>query len=247
MVLLNKMVTAIECHQIDEVKKCFELGLSPNINFEGRPLVKTLIEMYNRGPNFSIIFNLFVKYGLDFEDKILLAIFENNAKELENQLVIAPALLNKKYTFPCAFTPLYEASLLHICAEYNHLSCAKVLLKLGLDINTPAGIDKNGFGGQTAIFHTVNQHQNFNFEFLYWLLENNANLHHTIKGLIWGQGFDWETYIPSVNPISYAMMGLLRQFQRNENDVYKVVQLLQNKAFQINYQPQNVPNMYLQS
>ncbi len=247
MILLNKMVTAIECHQIDEVKKCFELGLSPNINFEGCPLVNTLIEMYSRGPNFSTIFKLIVKYGLEFEDKILLAIFENNAKELESQLVIAPAFLNKKYTFPCTFTPLYEASLLHICAEYNHLSCAKVLLKLGLDINTPAGIDKNGFGGQTAIFHTVNQHQNFNLEFLNWLLENNANLHLTVKGLIWGQGFDWETYIPSVNPISYAMMGLLRQFQRNENDVYEVVQLLQNKAFQINYQPQNVPNKYLQS
>lgn len=32
---------------------------------------------------------------------------------------------------------------------------------------------------------------------------------HSVEGIIWGEGYDWETFIPSVNPISYAMMGLL--------------------------------------
>ena len=35
---------------------------------------------------------------------------------------------------------------------------------------------------------------------LYFLLNNDADLNITVKGLIWGKGYDWETFIPSVNP-----------------------------------------------
>jgi hypothetical protein len=63
--------------------------------------------------------------------------------------------------------------------------------------------------------------------------------------LIWGSGYAWETFIPSVNPISYAMMGLLRQFQRTEKHVFAVVEQLMQAAYAISYQPGNVPNKYL--
>jgi hypothetical protein len=67
----------------------------------------------------------------------------------------------------------------------------------------------------------------------------------TIKGLIWGKGYEWETFIPSVNPISYAMMGLLRQFQRIEKQIYEVVSLLLKSKYGIDYFPPNIPNKYL--
>jgi hypothetical protein len=38
-----------------------------------------------------------------------------------------------------------EASLLHICAENNHLECAKTLVKQGAVIVAKAGFDINGF------------------------------------------------------------------------------------------------------
>jgi hypothetical protein len=78
------------------------------------------------------------------------------------------------------------------------------------------------------------------------LMQYGADLHFTVAGLIWGKGYDWETFIPSVNPISYAMMGLLRQFQRSEAHIYHVVQLLMQAGYDINYQPGNIPNKYLQ-
>lgn len=78
------------------------------------------------------------------------------------------------------------------------------------------------------------------------LMQHGADLHFTVAGLIWGKGYDWETFIPSVNPISYAMMGLLRQFQRSEAHIYHVVQLLMQAGYDINYQPGNIPNKYLQ-
>jgi hypothetical protein len=73
----------------------------------------------------------------------------------------------------------------------------------------------------------------------------SADLAITVKGLVWGKGYQWETFIPAVNPISYAMMGLLPQFQRTEKQIYEVVSILLEAAFNINYKPSNVPNKYL--
>lgn len=153
--------------------------------------------------------------------------------------------IHHRYTLECTFTPLYNASLLHICAEYNHVSCAKVLILSGAEVNDKAGYDTNGFGGQTPIFHTVNQDANKCIDMMECLIAQNADFNYTIKGLIWGKGYEWETFIPAVNPISYAMMGLLRQFQRTERDIYKIVSLLMQAAYNIEYQPSNIPNKYL--
>jgi hypothetical protein len=67
----------------------------------------------------------------------------------------------------------------------------------------------------------------------------------TVKGLIWGKGYDWETFIPAVNPISYAMMGLLPQMHRKDIVVAETVSLLIKHAYDIDYLPPNVPNKYL--
>jgi hypothetical protein len=120
-------------------------------------------------------------------------------------------------------------------------------MKNGIDINAKAGVDENGFGGQTSIFHTVNQHANNSLGVLKFLLKHKADLEITVKGLIWGKGYEWETYIPSVNPISYSIMGLLRQFQRSEGQIYEVVNLLMKAKYGIDYTPTNVPNKYLNS
>jgi hypothetical protein len=78
------------------------------------------------------------------------------------------------------------------------------------------------------------------------IVSESADLSVTIKGLIWGRGYDWETFIPAVNPISYSMMGLLPQFQRNETQIYEVVQNLFEKKYGFKYMPKNLPNKYLQ-
>jgi hypothetical protein len=211
------------------------------------PLIYELINEYPRGPKFSESVRTFIEYGLSFEDKILLAVFANDPTELQKQLLQNSSAINNAYSFNCTFTPLYKASLLHICAEYNHVDCAEVLVKYGADVNIKAGVDENGFGGQTAIFHTVNQHANKCIDMMRFLIAHNADLHYTVKGLVWGKGYEWETFIPSVNPLSYAMMGLLRQFQRTEEWIYEVVSILMKAAYGIDYTIPNIPNKYLQS
>ncbi|MEA5428514.1 ankyrin repeat domain-containing protein [Arcicella lustrica] len=242
---LQKIIGDFEIHSVEGIKECFENGIDPNQIHKDKPLVYEMINMYLRSPKFKDCIKVFVDYGLKFDDKVLLAVLLDDPKTLDQLLTKDKTLLHKKYSLDCTFTPLYEASLLHICAEYNHLSCAKILVNHGIDINNKAGFDNFGFGGQSPIFHTVNQHANACFDVMEYLVSQNADLSLTVQGLIWGKGYEWETFIASVNPISYAMMGLLRQFQRTEQQIYKVVSLLLKAEYGTEYFPTNVPNKYL--
>ncbi len=242
---LQKIIADIETHSVEGIKECFDNGVSPNDRYKDKPLINELITEYARGPKFKACFKTFVDYGLHFDDKILLAVFLDDAISLDSLLVDNPQAVKNTYTFDCAFTPLYDASLLHICAEYNHLACARILVKHGADVNYKAGIDEHGFGGQTPIFHTVNQNANKCVDVLRYLIGESADLMLTVKGLIWGRGYAWETFIPAVNPTSYAMMGLLGQFHRTEEQIYDVVSLLLKANYGIEYYPRNVPNKYL--
>ena len=242
---LKRIITAFELHSAEEIAECFDQGISPNQIVNGKPLVYELINMYTRGPSFKKCIQVFVDYGLDFEDDILLAVLSDDPDLLDKLLMTDKESVYKKYSLNCTFTPLVDVSLLHICAEYNHLSCAQVLVRHGADINALAGLDENGFGGHTPVFHTVNQHANHSIEVLKYLIAQDADLTLTVKGLIWGKGYEWETFIPSINPISYAMMGLLRQFQRTEKQIYEVVSLLLKARYGCEYHPSNIPNRYL--
>jgi len=208
----------------------------------------TMVEMYARTSRFKDCVKAFIDAGLEFEDKALLAVFTDNAEKLAELVVNDPGIISKTYSqYNNTYTPLTGGTLLHFCAEYNSIACAKVLVQNGADINAKAALDGYGFGGHTPIFHTVNQNSNNSVDMLHFLFQNSADLTLTVKGLIWGRGYEWETFIPAVNPISYAMMGSLPQVHRKEQTVMQVVSLLIKHAYGIDYTPKNVPNAYLKA
>jgi len=245
MDILQEIAIQIELHSVEGIEACFKKGLNPNSLFKGEPLIYELTSEYTRSPRFSNCVKIFVNYGLEFDDPILLAVLLDDAEILDAQLKSNPDTLNNRYTLRCAYTPFFEVTLLHICAEFNHVACAKVLVKHGLDINVQAGTNPEEFGGQSPIFHTVNQNGDQSADMRNYLLEQSADLEMTVAGLIWGEGYDWETFIPSVNPISYAMMGLLPQMHRNQMVIANVITQLMEKRYGINYTAQNIPNKYL--
>lgn len=245
MSIIRDILVHFETHQPDGIRSCLERGVDPLQIHEGKPLVYSLVNMYLRSPRFADCMRVMESFGAVVEDPLLQAVLTNDATRLEGMLVQTPENIGMPVSLDCTFTPLRNATLLHVCAEYNHVDCADVLARLGADVNAEAGFDEHGFGGQTPIFHTVNQHRNVTMDMLDWLLARGARLDMTVTGLIWGRGYPWETYIPSVNPISYAMMGLLRQFQREEADVYAVVDRLMRARYGVHYQPVNLPNRYL--
>jgi hypothetical protein len=242
---LEKIIGDIEIHSVEGIRECFENGISPNHVFRGEPLIYELTSEYARTPRFKDCVRVFVDYGLQFEDRILLSVLLNDANALDLYLSENPNAVDQRYTLRCAYTPLDQATLLHICAEFNHLDCARILVSRHADINARAGVDEFGFGGQTPIFHTVNQNMNNSAETLFFLLSHSVDLRLTVAGLIWGKGYQWETLIPAVNPVSYAMMGLLPQVHRNETTISQIVLLLLNASYGIKYTPTNIPNAYL--
>jgi len=242
---LNKLILDIELHNVKGIKESFANGIDPNDTYKGEPLIYELTSEYTRSQQFKDCVRAFADAGLQMEDKVLLAVLLDDAGSLDEQLKKKPGAPKQQYTLRCAYTPLYKVSLLHICAEFNHAVCAGILVKHGADINAKAGTDEHGFGGETPIFHTVNQNNNRSADMLQFLLEQKADLHSTVPGLIWGKGYEWETFIPAVNPVSYAMMGLLPQMHRDEKAVAETVSLLLQHAYGIRYLPGNVPNAYL--
>lgn len=242
---LTNIIESIEFHSVEGIRKCFSQGVSPNDLFKGKPLIYELTSEYTRSPRFKDCVRAFVDHGLEFGDQALLAVLLDDAASLKQYISGDPETLSRRYTLQCAYTPLYEATLLHICAEFNHRSCAEVLIKHGANINEGAGIDENGFGGQTPVFHTVNQNSHQSMDMLNYLLSKAVDLQVTIPGVVWGKGYTWETLIPAVNPISYAMMGLLPQMHRDEVTISKVVTTLLGYAYGIEYIPKNVPCAYL--
>ena len=242
---MSKIIDHIEMHDVDGIRECFTNGVNPNDKHNEEPLIYELTSEYLRSPRFKECVKAFVDHGLVFADKLLLSVLSDDAKALDSILRDNPVKVQERYTMRCAFTPLQDVTLLHICAEFNHVACAKILVEYGADINAKAGFDRNGFGGQTSIFHTVNQIHNNSFDMLNFLLENAADMEYTVPGLIWGKGYEWETLIPSVNPLSFAMMGLLPQMHRNETVISEIVSLLIKARYNIDYRPTNIPNKYL--
>jgi len=247
-VLMNyreRIITDIECHSVEGIMECFSHGVNPNDTYRDQPLFFELTSEYARTGKFKECVKAFIDAGLQFETKELLAVLADDVEMLTSLLQADSTLANKRYTLRCAFTPLLDVTLLHICAEFNHFDCAKKLLKWGAKVNAAAGVNADGFGGQTPIFHTVNQPHHNSREMMDFLLENDAKLDITVPGIIWGQTYPWETLIPSVNPISYSMMGLLPQMHRNEKTITEVVVKLLKHAYKIDYAHKNVPNAYL--
>ena len=243
----QKIIGEIELHSVEGIKECFSNGVNPNDLFRGEPLINELTSEYTRSPRFKDCVKAFVDQGLKFEDKILLSVLLDDGASLDSHLSKNRNAVGKEYELRCAYTPLQKVSLLHICAEFNHVACAEVLVRYGADLNAKAGVDEYGLGGQTPIFHTVNQNSDQSAAMLNFLLSRSADLKITVPGLIWGKGYEWETLIPAVNPISYAMMGLLPQMHRNERTISKTVSLLLKEAYGIDYTEKNIPNAYLRT
>ncbi len=243
----DDICTLLELHAVEGIKNCFAHGLDPNSLHNGQPLIYELLSEYTRSPRFKECVKAFVDAGLQFDDRALLAVLLNDAAMLEEELKKDPSISSKQILFRAAYTPLEEVTLLHVCAEFNHVACAEVLIKHGADVNASAGTDEYGFGAQTPIFHTVNQNNHQSKEMMHLLLKHGAKLDVTVKGLIWGKGYPWETLIPSVNPISYAMMGLLPQMHRNEQTINDVIAVLLKHQYHISYTSANIPNKYLHS
>jgi ankyrin repeat protein len=201
--------------------------------------------MYSRGDNFPKCLRLLLDRGAVLDDPVVAPILLDDADGLAAAIRANPSLLNHRTTMVSAFTPLVGASLLHVAAEYGNANAARVLIEMGANVNATASLDEYGLNGHTPLFHTVNASYNRSAPIMKMLLQAGARSDLALAGITWGKGFEWETTLFDVTPISYAQFGLLPQVHRNEREIYDNIRALVEAAGRTVPPLGNVPNRYL--
>ncbi len=183
MSLQDDLLGAFETHSPKEIEQCLANGIDVNKPIGGKTPIELLIGMYLRSERFSECLGVLLAAGARYDNAPLLAVLRGNADDLTQLLDDDASLAAAEHTLPHAFTPLEGVTLLHVCAEFNKVDCATALVGHGADVNSQAAFDANGLGGQTPIFHTVNSHGNFAYPMLEFLLDHEASVDVSLKGV----------------------------------------------------------------
>ncbi len=242
---IDRLFGGFETHAPDEIRAAVRDGADPVTPIRGKAPIYWLVEMYTRSPRFGACLRVMMDMGAELNDSLLEAILMDDAVRLGETLSESPSELERSLSLACAYTSLRGVSALHVCSEFNCTNAARVLLDAGMHVDTRATTDENGLGGQTPLFHAVNSNRKYCRPMMELLVEAGANIDVRLKGLIWGGGFDWETVVFDVTPISYAQCGLFPQFHRREQDVYANIEFLMRRGYGGAIQIANVPNKYV--
>lgn len=241
----NDYLGAIEIHSVEEMSAAFDAGLDPRAPIRGRSLTTWLTEMYTRSDRLPDCLRLLLDRGATLDDPVLEPVLLDDADALAAAIHANPSLLTHRTSLRSAFTPLDGASLLHVAAEFLCANVIRVLIDLGADIDARAAVDDQGLNGHTPLFHTVNSNWNRAAPIMGSLLDAGASTEVRLEGITWGRGFDWETTIFDVSPLSYAQFGLLPQMHREEEDIYDNIRTLVSASGRRVPPLGNVPNRYL--
>ncbi len=96
--------------------------------------------MYLRSPRFAACLQTLLDAGASIDDPLLKAVLLDDDSAVQ-KLVNTGLDLNRKLRISNAFTSCEGVTALHICAEFNCVKCARVLLEAGADVNATANID----------------------------------------------------------------------------------------------------------
>jgi hypothetical protein len=139
-------------------------------NGDWRPLVALALTTYCRNTEGKHrVLDVMAERGIPLPDTPPMAVHRGRINLLEDHLKRDPALLSRTFALaeiyppelgcgpddPFFGTPLGGATLLHLAVDYGELDIARWLLDRGMNVDTRAGVDADGFGGHTALFSSV--------------------------------------------------------------------------------------------
>lgn len=172
---------------------------SPLLDKDGDALapVALMLETYCRNPEGKhACLALAQKHGVTLPNTAPMALHRGRIDLLSEHLRRDHRLLRRTFTHEEIFppelgchadptlalhgTPLAGGTLLHMAVDYDEMKIAQWLLDEGIHPNTPAAIDKDGFGGHTALFGCVvsqpwRTNRGRDAEFAQLLLDHGAN------------------------------------------------------------------------
>lgn len=241
----DEFLTACELHDPHRLAVALDTGLPAGAPRDGRLPVVWLLEMYTRSDRLPACLRVLLDRGASLPDLRLAPVLMNEAAAVALAAAGDPGYVHHRLSMRSAFTPLDEATLLHVAAEYGHVEAARALVSAGADVNARAGLDADGLGGHTPIFHAVNSHGNRSVEVMHALLAAGADPGARVPGLVWGRGCEWESTFFDLTPLAYAQLGTLPQMHRDPRHIDGVVRALLAAAGRPVPAMKNVPNRYL--
>lgn len=243
--LTDDFLRAIELHDTTALRAALDAGFNPANAVRGKSTTNWLIEMYTRSDRFAACLRLLLDHGARLDDLAIAPVLLDDTDALSLAVQKNSSFLNHRTNLVSAFTPLIGATPLHVAAEFGHARIARMLLELGADVDARAATDQFGLNGHTPLFHTVNSHANRSEPVMRLLLDAGARTDICLNGINWGKGFDWETTLFDVTPISFAQFGLLPQMHRKETDIAANVRRLLESTNRSTAPLRNIPNRYL--
>ncbi|HEY2470218.1 MAG TPA: ankyrin repeat domain-containing protein [Terracidiphilus sp.] len=139
--------------------------------------VDVVLETDSRNPTAKHrILELYAEHGFNYPDTPMMALHRGRIDLLERHLRRDPGLMRRTFAFEEIFppelgchdevlathgTPLGGTTLLHVCADYDEIEIARWLFERGFNVDERAQVDRDGFGGHTALFGTVVSQPNF--------------------------------------------------------------------------------------
>jgi hypothetical protein len=166
------LVNAAYTLSVEGTAFALEIG-APVVDDKGRRLVPVdmALETDSRNPAAKkAILEMYVAHGLVLPDTAPMAVHRGRIDLLEAHLARDPGLLTRTFAFAEIYppdlgchdevmathgTPLGGATLLHMAIDYDEMAIVEWLLAKGMPVDTRAAVDRDGFGGHTALFSTV--------------------------------------------------------------------------------------------
>lgn len=163
------------CETLSAVGLALQLELGASlVDADGDRLAPLglVLETYSRNPDGKHgCLELFAQHGYALPDNAVFAVHRGRLDLLAAQVQHDPGVLTRQFaheeiyppelgchtdhTLALCGTPLAGGTLLHLAVDDDAYEVAQWLLENGADVNAPAAIDSDGFGGHTALFGCV--------------------------------------------------------------------------------------------
>jgi hypothetical protein len=181
------------CESVDPVSLQWLLqhGADPNCPNPGKrkSALDYLIGSYVRSSELGRCIDLLINAGAvsQYNPPHVLETIQGRADRLAERLDKDAALVNERIPgLDCGNTGgrrlmLHGTTLLHVAAEYGSTAAAQILITRGADVNARAEVDSEGVGGQTPIFHSVTQFEDWGLKVTQLLLDHGADLSVRVK------------------------------------------------------------------
>jgi hypothetical protein len=131
-----------------------------------------VLETYSRNATGKHqILKILSEQGYPFPETAMMAFHRGDAAEVDHYLRRDPRLIERRFTYSeiypaelgCAadgrsgmhWTPISGSTFLHLAIDFNEREIFDLLLARGADVNAPAEVDSDGFGGHTPLFNAV--------------------------------------------------------------------------------------------